>query len=436
MTLIESLKVRFSKGWYRWPLFALANALLAIFLAVTAYDISSLNTVLSGLEAVLITGSIYWLFFLTRKTEKLRYSDDPRFYRDRYPNEKNRMIALEFGPDGEIVGTRVGWDDSETACTHVYSLSVLEWRPTSPHSLTSLKFEMLPEDYELPWFIESFATEILIQKFNLSRKFDFNGATLSVRDYSPDGPDGQFTLSMRRSCYYSYLVTNCVPEADTIPGLPVRQMLEPGKRLNRLADSFCENHLGLSALLITGDGYVVLPVRGMNLNVARGQVASSISGAANIQTCMDTNSVSPEAWFLTELGEELPGIIAPEDLGEEWPERTRFLGMTRELRRLGKPEVFFALRLATLTSGKLLNRLPNDKSGNTPEEHKSFLLCHLNDLTTLSKKGRRQGKAEIVVNREAFFPKPRVPKPQFTVTLSESLLVNLALHMLANPLEH
>lgn len=98
------------------------------------------------------------------------------------------------------------------------------------------------------------------------------------------------------------------------------------------------NHIGVNVLVFTPQGDLIIPVRSKKVSYAPLELAASISGAV---TANDVSQGRPiqEHVIIREGLEEL-GIKRNEIIEES----IQFLGLTRELLRGGKPEIFFVLQ--------------------------------------------------------------------------------------------
>jgi hypothetical protein len=107
----------------------------------------------------------------------------------------------------------------------------------------------------------------------------------------------------------------------------------------------------VSTLIFTQDNYLVIPIRSQaNIATWQGTVSPSISGATSFDDDMWNFKAGPVASWIREgreeLGLENKNFIEGNDI---------FLGLTRDLLRGGKPEMFFAAQI-NLTRDKLEQR--------------------------------------------------------------------------------
>ncbi|RUO26282.1 hypothetical protein CWE09_06085 [Aliidiomarina minuta] len=315
-------------------------------------------------QFLLIQAAITFLYLNSSKNERTRYSLDTSFYLQFYAAEQNRWLWLDKRSGNNTgVSAKVGLNAQDMAEARrgvsgsnlLLSQSVLQYLPSELLSIADVKFELDDEWYELPWFVADHALDQTLRRFNALEKYDYNGLTLSLKAIQL--VDEQLSLRFRKSNYYSYLATNMLPEAKLPGGLSYRDVLEPGPALHNPDVAVAENHVGLSCLMLTTDNYLLIPVRKKTTNVFKGQLSPSVSGAGNIPTCFDNakNIYSPLAWLAQETIEELPFLQLPVTNLAAFPKEPQalreelasasFLGMSRELRRCGKPELFFSYQL-------------------------------------------------------------------------------------------
>lgn len=204
-----------------------------------------------------------------------------------------------------------------------------------PIDVRDLSIRVEDGGFQISWYIEQYCNE-LIRRFSPAKTF--NGLTLRFEGFA-DNDSRCFRL--KYATYYDYLVTNGSHDSKLFNELTVRDILEPGPGLNPLEASQCANHLGLSSLIFTSDNYLLLQQRSKNVSAFAGMLSPSVSGAANYSTFDDgTGKLSFATWFETEIREELTDKLSLQDF-----EEIKALGLSRELIRLGKPELFFVARL-------------------------------------------------------------------------------------------
>ena len=156
------------------------------------------------------------------------------------------------------------------------------------------------------------------------RLFDLNGRELLVQKVR----------------YEEYLRTNMVLDEQRMKGLDtLRHVVHPHGRLDALRSSPLANHIGINILVLTAEGSLVLEKRAKDISIRPGQLCSAASGAFTIwdmtlPTSLDNVHLFREC--CEELGLSTANIVEG---------RFDLLGVTRELIRGGKPEIFLSVHV-------------------------------------------------------------------------------------------
>lgn len=438
MSVTEHLSVTFSRPWWRRGLLAMICVYPVIGVVALWFDVTEgfgLSLLFDVAQLVLVWGALVLLFAGTSKEEEARYSLDTGFYLTRYRDDTGRVLAVRPSSEGGevLVGLdaehiRALTDPAGEIPGLVVSHSVREWVPDEPLPITDVRFEVGDDRYDLPWVIGEGGIERVLHRFNAESRHDYNGLTLATRGWRAD--DGALHLTFAWSFYYSYFITNMLPEVRVSGRLTYRDLLEPGPGLNDLVGALPENHLGMSCLLRTSDGALVIPRRSQDTHVFKGQLSPSVSGGASPSACRDDGpGYSPLSWLARELSEELPFLAEAPDVfpGGLRTELSRAvaLGMTRELRRCGKPEMFFFLDLPVSAERvrELAAAWRDDGSQPGIDHHENERVLVRDEaevLANLATQTRRRGKgrrSDVVLT---------ISGEQYVV--SESLLANLILY--------
>jgi hypothetical protein len=174
----------------------------------------------------------------------------------------------------------------------------------------------------------------------------YKGMMGRVVKFEPSLPPRNMTLSFQPSDYFNHVATNLSMEC-TPPGwtTTIRTAYEPGPRLKEFADSTCSNHLGLDALLITGDGQLVIPQRSLKVAVDRGMYSASASGAFEFKATSSyarrrASGASPELLYtpFDGISHELEEELA---IGSDEIKVLFCMGLSRDLAWGGKPQMYF-----------------------------------------------------------------------------------------------
>jgi len=360
MHIIETINIILSRSKYRFLyLFLIIIICVSIIIPIINtfnhniiilkninYDITKASDYIE-IFIILITTVI--LYIKSNKSELNRYKENYNFYKNKY--SKLELISLK---NKTIISSSIDY----LKLKHIYFNNI---------NLKDIEFILNDCNYSLPFLIEEKGREILIEKFNIQEKTDYNGLTLSLK--SIDFYDNKLKFNFCKSYYFQYLLTNMIPEYEIIPNLTIRDLVESPstKKLNSIDDSLAENHLGISSLIsinIDNETFLIIPKRTNDTTVFKGQLSPSVSGAANIQTCKnDMDEVSINNFFKLELEEELKYFIESIFKKNEYIEfstnfikETKLIGISRELKRLGKPELFFYYSSSLSTSIDLVNQ--------------------------------------------------------------------------------
>lgn len=391
------------------------------------------------MQISLLLLTFYFAIRFSNKTEKSRSFSNPlilqKIYSENidkalvYGNEKNKLTLSEvenhFNNKSELPEKFFSTKDRIVSCS-------VEVEIPKGLTIADIEFELMDEDYQIPWFIEESARKILLTKFIDSSNFcedlmsegrgsDYNGTTLAVKDYKISNK--QLKFQFRKSFYFNYLVTNVSPEIEILGHKTIRHMIEPGPKLNNFFYSSAENHLGMSCLIVTKDNYIIIPKRSFKTSVFQGQLSPSVSGAANIATCMNkVGDINPYQWLLKEIEEELD-----EKLSVTMDE-VKFIGFSRELRRLGKPELFFLINSKKTKKevSEILNkRNPNTNNSIDYNENEKILYVPMDHFDKLyTENNTVPFKDEICGGKKSEY-KVRLNIDTNVYEVSESLLVNL-----------
>ncbi|UFS63082.1 hypothetical protein LOH54_02900 [Sulfurimonas sp. HSL-3221] len=311
---------------------------------------------------VLFFPTLWYLFCKTNKDEDQLFTTSHKELIEKYEAHYPDLIRILSNENDGSRYTAEAITDIMDSKNQVLTRSIYLIKPQYPSfTIDNLLFHNDNNHYALPWIIAASAKVKLEEKFyhQATNKSNYNGVTLRVKGIEKSADN--ITIKMENSFYFNYLVTNMMADVGIIHNTTVRDVLEPGmpgKRLNQLEETMVENHLGLSCLVICRNGEsskLLVGKRSQNVSVFRGKYSPSVSGAANAATCRreDDIKISPLNWLMNEMQEELmlPDVKNYIDY-EEIAANALFLGMSRELIRLGKPEVFFAIELDEAYSKK------------------------------------------------------------------------------------
>lgn len=148
------------------------------------------------------------------------------------------------------------------------------------------------------------------------------------------------SLSVQPVNYQSVCRTNlCIDAKESSLSKSLREIVHKNGKIEKLEDSPMGNALGINFLLFTADGRLVVPYRSRKVVVRANQLSPTSSGDFEFSDVYGDNRSISAVQLLRESIEEL--YISNEHIVDN---KITFLGITRELVRGGKPEMFFAAK--------------------------------------------------------------------------------------------
>lgn len=204
--------------------------------------------------------------------------------------------------------------------------------------LERFEFELLPNNFTLSNQLRA-RTEGIFELyrwfFKIRRRRYHNESLLRLGNIQTLAE--KTSLQVQAVKYEDIIRTNLSLDAkDSRNSLSLREELQGNGYLEAIQESPFGNSLGINFLLFTADGKLVMQLRSNKVIVRPGELASSSSGDLAF-----TDIARPRVNFsdvpkLRETFEEI-GL----DADDVKAETIVFLGLTRELIRGGKPELFF-----------------------------------------------------------------------------------------------
>jgi hypothetical protein len=250
----------------------------------------------------------------------------------RYAGEKGNLLELQTEAIAWTLPQVVVFDNSRT---HL------------PMASISVQPDKVHPEYLIPMKIEGKSEEILKE---ISDQFH-DSTTIRLNGIRQKG--NSLTLIVSKAHYLQYIGTNYAMDAllkEKGWTRSLREIVHPTDTLCRLEESLLANHIGIGVLVFTVDNYLVIPIRSKEkVGIWRQEISPSISGATSYDDDMYgiKSKAGPISSWMREGREELG--IENSDFDSD---SDIFLGITRELLRGGKPEMFFATQLH-LTKAKL-----------------------------------------------------------------------------------
>lgn len=257
---------------------------------------------------------------------------------ERYANERQRLLELHTDQRDWVLPQVVIFDNTY-------------WR--FPITAIEIQPDRTRPNYAIPAAIEGKTKDLLDE---IGDHF-YDSATIRLNRIEKYESDLRLIVSSAR--YLDYLVTNYSMDAllkDHGWTRSLRDIVHPSAQLCSLETSLLANHIGVGVLIFTADGFLVIPVRSKEkVGIWQGEISPSISGAARYDDDMWRAQPAHISSWMREGREELGLSNADFDEDSEV-----FLGITRELLRGGKPEMFFAARVH-LTKADVMQKFSRAK---------------------------------------------------------------------------
>jgi len=280
-------------------------------------------------------------------------------------------------------------------------------RSRLPITAIAVQIDKSHPEYTIPATIAGKAENVLEE----IEHYFYDSTTIRLNGMQKDG--NSLILTVAKAHYLQYIATNYAMDAFLRKKgwtRSLRDTVHATARLCKLEESLLANHLGVNTLVFTIDNYLVLPQRAKeNLATWRETVSPSISGATCYDDDMYHQKMGPVASWIREGREEL-GL----DYSDFREEKDIFLGITRDLLRGGKPEMFFATQIG-VTRGDLERKFK--KARDKWENRELQWLEFTNPLTPSTT------KQEHAIFMQEFLTLLNLHKDQ----LSRPVQVNLAL---------
>lgn len=234
-----------------------------------------------------------------------------------YHNEKDNLLKLTFNNKTEPLPQKLVLDNTEEQLNSKYFIFRFE----------SSVFEL--EDQFRSKTSPAFNTMVKGVKY-------INNENLRL--YKLEKENDTHIFHTQPVYYETYLHTNLLVDYKPKNREPIRTVVHPEGKLEPFEESLLANHIGVNVLVFTPEGDLIIPVRSKEVSYAPLELATSISGAVTANDVADGRPIQ-EHVIIREGLEEL-GLMRNEIVDES----IKFLGLTRELLRGGKPEIFFAMQ--------------------------------------------------------------------------------------------
>jgi hypothetical protein len=245
------------------------------------------------------------------------------------------------------------WRDAETG-KQVFLPQVLLLGPDEAQDESTIRIQLLENNFNARTTVPA-GLEFYRHTSDGGRKQKFfNGETARLVDWRPD----ERVLVFQGCSYFDYLGTNQSLDTPRAGFPPLREELVYDGRIEELPESELGNTTGINGLIFTSDGHMIFQKRLSDVLVRPGELCSGFSGSVDL---IDVEHAANSRSILTAM--DAPREMV-EELGVHRGEiaQREFLGITRELIRGGKPEMFYSMDLK-ITAAEVLSRIPKDREG-------------------------------------------------------------------------
>jgi hypothetical protein len=230
-------------------------------------------------------------------------------------------------------------------------------------------------DWVLPAHLEH-RVQPVVAKARQGNKRVYNNKNARLDAWRFDSHTRTLHLYLRPTWYYYHLATNV--HVDSQIGSekqPLRDRVARDGKLEPLDSSILSNELGLNALLVTRDDFLVLPQRSDAVLGTENLVGPSVSGAVAWYH-RDAHGVCPFQALRTQLADEL-GLFEP-DIAD-----VRLVGLSRGLLWGGHPSVRFIVQ-THLTYPEVMERFAQGTRDNWEARGpRSFTMLRASDIKGL-----------------------------------------------------
>ncbi len=329
------------------------------------FDLIEFNVVISVGITTVVAVFVNWISNYLNKylEEGLKLTESYESLMKRYKKDDLMKGKIRINEKGHIV-------EKEIKCPVV----VISDNPKS------LEMKVNPIHFKLDPVIVNNANKLISAHENSKIS---NKDILRLDHYSIDH-EGHLTLEISMTNFYNTLLTNRAMDFELTKKMTVREMFEYGPHLNTFKQSKMANGIGVSSILLTKDGYYVMLQRGMKNPTGKHQISICnstlnfyFSGNNAIIKKIDKSFILDDP-----LKEDLlyESILNGLRVKLHYPTKGEYglrkedyqmVGMVRNLKEGGKPELFFVVR-SKYTKQGLIDRMKHwykeDMASSTNED--------------------------------------------------------------------
>ena len=245
-----------------------------------------------------------------------------------YKQDEDKLLSLSFNNETEFLPQLVVIDNT-----------------TEPLDVDRFRIKFNSTVFELDEGLRS-TTKPAFESFIKGVKYSNEE---NLRLIKVEKQDNGYIFHTQPVYYKTYLHTNLLVDYEPKNKSSIRSIAHPDGQLEPLEESLLANHIGFNVLVFTPLGELIIPVRSKDVSYAPLELSASISGAVAAYDVSDGRPLQ-EHVIIREGLEEL-GLLRNEVVEDS----IQFLGLTRELLRGGKPELFFAME-TKLTYSEVVER--------------------------------------------------------------------------------
>lgn len=261
---------------------------------------------------------IKWLLKKMEKnpTNKYLNTDYDRIL-DFYNKEKNNLLTLNYNNETEYLPQYLQIDNTKNSL-----------------EMNQFVFKFSKEVYYLPDEIKDYTSNAFKQ---LTKTSNFrHGENLRLSNLTFE--NNIYTFHTQPVMYEDYMLSNMLMDYQLNQYDSLRERIHRLGRLESFSESKLANHIGINILLFTPAGYLIMPQRSNKVIYAPLELSASISGAVQSRDIIPGQSL--DSFEFAREGIEELGLSRDDILIDS----VKFLGLTRELIRGGKPEIFFKMK--------------------------------------------------------------------------------------------
>ena len=276
-----------------------------------------------GLSGVSIPWTIIGeLWKMKKETDPSNFVDwELKNWPQLYKNELNSVVPLQYKGNSYYLPQVLIFDNIQRKL-----------------SLSQISFKLKDKPFELRDDIRALTEVPFKQLQNYLRRRKKYANEQNLRLINIIDKESKVEFEVQPVNYEYFVHTNLVLDAKPSgKSQTLREYIHPNGNLEKLNESPLANHLGINILLFTIDGSLIMQRRSAKVAFYNGQLCSAASGAVSLTDVPKKKKITLKEMHVLREGWEEIGV-EEKDISKDY---LFFLGITRELIRGGKPEMFF-----------------------------------------------------------------------------------------------